>query len=182
VRSLIRLKDKREGEITSLRSKCTPGSNQSRKYTQAIFKIKAEFDRKICDAIHKQTKLFLDYCLKNEIGTVFYGDLDSTTRNSKGRLSQKINHKLNMWRFGQIVFQLKNKLSRLGIKLIKIDESFSTQTCPKCNNRKKQTNRNYKCKQCGYEQHRDIVGAINILNFNSAYRVENFTNKVYLQI
>ena len=112
VRSLVRLKDKREGEILSLRSKCVENSNRYRHYTKAIYKIKAEFDRKIRDAIHKQTKLFLDYCIKNNVGKIFYGDLDTTTRNSKGRLSKKINHKLNMWRFGQLVLQLENKLSR----------------------------------------------------------------------
>jgi putative transposase len=182
VRSLVRLKDKREGEITSLRSNCIKGSEQYDKYTNAIYKIKAEFDRKIKDLIHKQTKLFLDYCLNNNIETVFYGDLDTTTRNSKGKLNKKTNHKLNMWRFGQIILQLENKLSRHGIELVKIDESYSTQTCPKCNTRKKQTNRNYRCKECGYKQHRDIVGAINILNNNSDYHIENYISKVYLQI
>jgi putative transposase len=182
VRSMVRLKDKREGEIVSLRSKCAKGSVQYKKYTKAIYRIKSEFDRKIGDAIHKQTKLFMDYCIKNNIGTVYYGDLDTVTRNSKGRLSEKTNHKLNMWRFGQVVLQLNNKLSRYGIKLVKINEAYTTQTCPRCNNRKKQSNRNYKCKECGYEQHRDIVGAINILNGNSDYRVENYINKVYLQI
>ena len=182
VRSLVRLKDKREGEILSLRSKCVENSNRYRHYTKAIYKIKAEFDRKIRDAIHKQTKLFLDYCIKNNVGKIFYGDLDTTTRNSKGRLSKKINHKLNMWRFGQLVLQLENKLSRYGIKMEKINEAYSTQVCPHCGAKKKQSNRNYKCKTCGYKQHRDIVGAINILNFNSDYHIENYSNKVYLQI
>jgi putative transposase len=181
VRSLIRLKDKRQGELISLRSKCVKNSRQYKKYSKTILKIKYEFDRKINDAIHKQTKLFLDYCIKNNISGIIYGDLDSVTRNSNGRLSNTMNHKLNMWRFGQIILQLENKLSRYGIKLIKVKEYYTSQKCPSCGEIKKQFNRNYSC-DCGYMQHRDIVGAINILNDNTNFHIEKYDNKVYLQI
>ena len=42
-----------------------------------------------------------------------------------------------------------------------IDEAYTSQTCPKCGNRKKPNNREYKCK-CGLTYHRDGIGAINI--------------------
>jgi putative transposase len=181
IRSLVRLKDKRQAEIISLQSKCSKNSKQYKKYTKTIYKIKYEFDRKILDAIHKQTKLYLDWCIKNNISKVYYGDVDSTTRKSKGKLSKKINHKLNMWRFGLIMLELENKLSRYGIKLNKISEAYSSQTCPSCGKRKKPINRTYTCK-CGYNNHRDIVGAINILNFNVNSNITKYINKVYLQI
>ena len=41
--------------------------------------------------------------------------------------------------------------------------------CPKCGNRKKPTNRNYHCNHCGFEYHRDGVGAINIWNKVSGF-------------
>jgi len=182
VRSLIRLKDKRQAELMSKRSSCIINSKMYKKYTKAIWKIKYEFDRKINDAIHKQTNLYLNWCVKNNISKIIYGDVDNTTRNSRGKLRKNINHKLNMWRFGKIIQQLNNKLTRFGIELIKVDEYYSSQTCPHCGNKKKIFNRNYKCKKCGYKQHRDIVGAINILNDNSKYHIENYINKVYLQI
>ena len=47
------------------------------------------------------------------------------------------------------------------MKVKVIDESYTSQTCPKCGNRKKPTNRTYTC-QCGLKYHRDGVGAINI--------------------
>ena len=49
----------------------------------------------------------------------------------------------------------------LGIKVVQIDEAYTSQTCPRCGNRKKPTNRNYTC-ACGLKYHRDGVGAINI--------------------
>lgn len=182
VRSLIRLKDKRQGELKSLQSRCVKYSKKYKKYAKAIWKIKFEFDRKINDAIHKQTKSYIDYCLRNNINKVFYGDLDTTTRGSKGKLNNNINHKLNMWRFGQIMLQLENKLSRYGIKLLKVKEYYTSQKCPCCGEIKKQSNRNYMCDKCGYTQHRDIVGSMNILNDNTEYHVEKYDSKVYLQI
>jgi putative transposase len=181
IRSLIRLKDKRQSELLSLRSRCKEGSNRSKKYTKAIYKIRYEFDRKINDAIHKMTKMYVDWCVENEISRIYYGDLDSTTRETKGKMSGYVNHKLNMWRFGEIVEKLTYKSNNLGIELVEISEAYTSQTCPNCNKRNKPTNRNYQCK-CGYVQHRDIVGAINILNFNTNSKLTKYTNKVYLQI
>lgn len=183
VRSLIRSKDKRQAELTSKRAHCAKNSAMYKKYTKAIWKIKYEFDKKINDAIHKQTKLYLDWCLKNNIGKVYYGDLDGVTRESRGRLRNNTNHKLNMWRFGQIVLQLQNKLMRYGIESIKVKEYYTSKTCPSCGNQKTSIiSRNYICKNCGYKQHRDVIGAINILNANYDCHLEKYVNKVYLQI
>ena len=45
-----------------------------------------------------------------------------------------------------------------------------------------QIERNYKY-QCGYTQHRDLVGAMNILNFNEKdTHIERYNNLKYLRI
>jgi putative transposase len=181
MRSIIRLKDKKQGKIKSLQSKCKKGSKQYKKYSRAIFKIKFKTDRQIRDIIHKQTKLFLNYCIENQIKTVYYGDVDSITRDSKGKKSKYLNHKLNLWRFGQIVLQVKNKLSRYDIEMVKVKEYYTSKKCPSCNILNAPKGRNYSC-DCGYTQHRDIVGAINILNDNGGFSITKYVRKVYLQI
>lgn len=181
VRSIIRLKDKRQGKIQSLRSNHKKGSRQYKKYTRAIYKIKFKTERRILYAVHKQTKLYLYWCLRNNIKIVYYGNVDSTTRNSKGRLNKFANHKLNMWCFGKVIQQLKNKLSRYGIEMICVSEAYSTKTCPSCKSLNKTVSRNYTC-ECGYSQHRDIVGAMNILNQNAKTSITRFIKKEYLQI
>jgi putative transposase len=82
-----------------------------------------------------------------------------------------------MWRFGQIMLQLENKLTRYGIKLVKVQEYYTSQKCPHCKKNNKPCGRNYICSKCGYEQHRDVVGAINILNDNSIYKIKNILIK-----
>ena len=90
--------------------------------------------------------------------------------------------KLRDWCYGLLTLQLENKLSRYGIELVKISEAYSSQTCPRCGRRHKPVGRNYEC-QCGYKQHRDLVGAMNILNFNEKdVHIEEYVTKKYLRI
>ena len=182
LRDIKRFRDKEYGKLFSKRTHTTKGSIQYRKYSKAIQNLKYKSDNQILDCVHKISKLYLDYCIENKISKVYFGDLDSCTRNTKGKMSKTVNHKLNEWNYGLLTLQLENKLSRYGIKMVKISEAYSSQTCPRCGHRHKPVNRNYEC-QCGYKQHRDIVGAINILNFNEKdIHIERYKKLSYLRI
>lgn len=182
LRSIKRFQNKEQAKLRSKRDKLTKGSRQYRKYSRAIYKLKIKSDRQILDCVHKISKLYLDYCIENGISKVYYGDLDSCTRNTKGRTNKVVGQKLNDWCYGLLTLQLENKLSRYGIKMIKVSEAYSSQTCPHCGNKHKPTGRNYEC-VCGYKQHRDVVGAMNILNFNEKdVHIEQYTNLKYLRI
>ena len=182
LRSIKRLQNKEQAKLRSKRDKLTKGSRQYRKYSRAIYKLKIKSDRQILDCVHKISKLYLDYCIQNGISKVYYGDLDSCTRNTKERANKLVGQKLNDWCYGLLTLQLENKLSRYSIEFVKVSEAYSSQTCPKCGNKHKPTGRNYECK-CGYKQHRDLVGAMNILNFNEKdIHVEKYNSLKYLRI
>lgn len=183
IRDIKRLRNKELGKLRSRQSKCVKGSKQYKKYSKAIWVLKYNTDNKILDAVHKTTKLYLDYCLQNNISTVYYGDLDSCTRNTKeeDRGSRKTRQKLSQWSYGLIMLQLENKLSRHGIKLIKVKEYWTSKKCPYCGKLNAPKGRNYQC-ECGYVMHRDVNGAINILNDNSQYKVTRYSNLKYLRI
>ena len=182
IRSIKRLQNKEQAKLRSKRDKLTKGSRQYRKYSRAIYKLSVKTDKQILDCVHKISKLFLDYCIENGISKVYYGDLDSCTRNTKERTNKLLGQKLNDWCYGLLMLQLENKLSRYGIELVKVSEAYSSQTCPHCSHRHKPTGRNYEC-QCGYKQHRDVVGAMNILNFNeNDVQLEKYNNLKYLRI
>ena len=182
IRSIKRLQNKEQAKLRSKRDKLTKGSRQYRKYSRAIYKLSVKTDKQILDCVHKISKLYLDYCIENGISKVYYGDLDSCTRNTKERVNKLVGQKLNDWCYGLLMLQLENKLSRYGIELVKVSEAYSSQTCPHCGHRHKPTGRNYEC-QCGYKQHRDVVGAMNILNFNEKdVQLEKYNNLKYLRI
>lgn len=182
LRSIKRLQNKEQAKLRSKRDKLTKGSRQYKKYSRAIYKLKIKSDRQILDCVHKISKLYLDYCIQNGISKVYYGDLDSCTRGTSNKIGNLVGQKLNDWCYGLLTLQLENKLSRYGIEMVKVSEAYSSQTCPHCGNKHKPTNRNYEC-QCGYKQHRDIVGAMNILNFNEKdVHIERYSNLKYLRI
>lgn len=184
IRSIKQLRNKQQANIYRRMSKCKKGSRQYRKYMRALYNLKVKFDQKILDCVHKITKLYVDYCIQNNVSVVYYGDLDSATRKTKQRKrgNRMVRQKLSQWNFGQIVKYLENKMTHYGVKLIKVSEAYSSQKCPCCNKLNKPKGREYKCRRCNYHQHRDIVGAINILNDNDESKLNEYESKKYLQI
>lgn len=183
LRSDKRLRNKEQAAIYKRMSKCKRGSKQYKKYMRALNNLKTKYDFKILDSVHKITKLYEDYCIQNDIGTVYYGDLDSCSRGTKqdhvgGRV---VRQKLSQWNFGEIMQQLENKLSRHGIQLIKVKEYYTSKKCPVCGKLNKPNGRNYEC-ECGYIMHRDVNGAINILNDNGGFKVTKYNNLKYLRV
>lgn len=181
LRSIKRLRNKKQNALRVKQRLCTKDSRMWNRYARAIRKIGYKTDAQLRDGVHKITKLFVDYCLQYNISTVYYGELDSCTRGTKGRINSHVGQKLNEWCYGRMLQQLENKLGRYGIKLVCVSEAWSSQTCPVCGCLNKTNTRNYSC-ECGYEQHRDIVGAINILNFNAGTNLSRYTTKTYLRI
>ncbi|MDR0491168.1 MAG: transposase [Oscillospiraceae bacterium] len=54
------------------------------------------------------------------------------------------------------------KAERAGMIVELVNEKYTSQICPRCGMRNKADGRNYRCEKCGFEYHRDGVGAINI--------------------
>lgn len=183
MRSYKRFRNKQQAELRSKMAKCTKHSNQWWKYQKAVDKLKYKTDNKSNDALHKITKHYEEYCITNSIKTVYYGDLDSLTRNSKKNKKggRKVRQKLAQWEYGELIRLLEPKLSKYGVELIKVKEYYTSQRCPSCGSLNKPIGRDYTC-GCGYVQHRDIVGAMNILRVNSGCKVEYYNSKKYLQI
>ena len=159
IRSLYRLRNKVLAEYSQAMSRCKRHSKRWRKLRRRKWRRIQKIDNQIKDALHKQTTKFVKYCQAKGIGTIVLGDLTGIRKNID--YGKKSNQKLHQWAFGKIAELITYKAKALGIKVKVIDESYTSQTCPKCGNRKKPTTRNYTC-TCGFKYHRDGVGAINI--------------------
>ena len=186
VRSIHRLRNKKLAEIQRLQSKCKKGSRQWKKYGKAKKYILSKSERQLRDAIHKTTKHFVDWCVQQSVSDVHLGDVEGVQRNTrkKKRIHRKQAQKLSNWSFGKMKQVLKYKLERQGIKLHLVDESYTSQTCPVCTKRNKTASRNYRC-PCGYEEHRDIHGARNMLSkalYDDIRPIDVETKVKYLRI
>ena len=159
IRSLYRYRNKVLAEFGQTISRCKRHSKRWWRLTRRKWKCIRKIDNQIKDALHKQTTKFVKYCEAKGIGTIILGDLTGI-RNTIN-YGKRANQKLHQWAFSNIAELITYKAKSLGIKVKTIDESYTSQTCPKCGNRKKPTNRNYTCR-CGFKYHRDGVGAINI--------------------
>ncbi len=181
--SILQLRNKEMAKLDAKLAPIKKGSRNYKKLMRTRQKIRMRYKRQMNDCVHKITKLYVDFCLQNDISTVYYGDLDGCTRNiAQNKIGWKtIRQKLNQWNFGQVTKQLENKLTRHGIKMVKVKEYWTSQTCPNCGTLNKTRTRNYSC-ECGYRQHRDIVGAINILNKEANLNLTKYTTKKYLRI
>jgi putative transposase len=163
IRSIHQLRNKKLAELQTMMANCKKRSRKWKKYNKAKQFVLSKSNAQLTDALHKTTKNFVDWCLKNKIAEVVVGKIEGIQRNTKKKKLKKTNQKLSNWSFGKLEKYLDYKLAKEGIELAKNDESYTTQTCPVCGRRKKPSTRNYIC-QCGYSCHRDIHGARNILS------------------
>ena len=172
LRSLKRLRNKKHGQLRKKLSRCKKGSRRWRKLTRAMSKNSSKTDAQQRDILHKTSRQFTRWAAENKVKEVVVGDVEGIQRNTssrkktnskKKRLTRQHNQRMSQWPFGILIAFLTYKLMAEGISLTKIDESYTTQTCPVCGRRKKVSGRIYKC-CCGYIEHRDINGAKNILS------------------
>jgi putative transposase len=165
IRSYQRFRNKELGKLQKKLRKCKKNSRNYKKYRKTIVKLTSKSNAKINYELHKTSKIYTEYIVDNDVKTVIVGDLSKFNMNLKQRKQYKGTlQKVVQWQHGKLVDMLTYKLARHGVEVQEISEAYTSQTCPSCNNKYKPKGRNYICKECGFEMHRDVVGAYNILS------------------
>lgn len=160
-RSIKSFRTELTSKLRSKMSKCKPGSRQHRKYEKSMKYIARKSNNQLKDLNHKSTREVVNWCLENNVKDVHVGDL-SNMKSTKKKLGKSAG-KISSWERDKLLTYLNYKLEQSNINMNIQDESYTSQTCPVCNNRKKTNNRNFLC-SCGFIEHRDILGARNILS------------------
>lgn len=159
IRSLKRQHSKQLGEIASKRSRCTKGSRRWRKLGRTRAKLTLRQERRVRDLRHKGTRQVVDFCKTHEVESVFVGNPDGVRRKNSGRHH---NQRMSQWEYGKDIDYLQQKSEQDRIVCFTGDERGTSSRCPVCGHRHKPKGRNWRCKACGFEGHRDIVGAVNM--------------------
>jgi len=97
---------------------------------------------------------------RDGVSAVGIGDLRNIRQNVD--YGKKANQKIHQMVSGRTRAMITYKAKRAGMAVSIIDESYTSQTCPKCGRRHKPANRGYICLHCQFKYHRDGVGAVNI--------------------
>ena len=167
LRAIKQYLNKFKAYIQSKMDRCKQRSNRWYHLKRIKQKIFTKLNAQIKDAEHKITSRFISDCLRAKADTIVMGKLKDIRKRAK--FSRKSNQKVHQWSFARLQFMIGYKAELAGLKVKFVSEAYTSQTCPQCGNRKKPTNRNYHCNHCGFEYHRDGVGAINIWNKVSGY-------------
>ncbi|WP_372759314.1 RNA-guided endonuclease InsQ/TnpB family protein [Litorivivens sp.] len=168
LRSLTQNKNRKLGIIQRKLSKTAKGSRQTRKLRKSKARLLSKYENQKHNFLHHAANAMIDYCKEREAGTLVVGDCIDMARNKRKETkgSRRLNQENSGNPLGQLISLLKYKGARNGVEIHKQNESYTTQTCPKCGHRYKPSGRMYICRKdtCDFIGIRDIVGASNIGN------------------
>lgn len=162
LRSAHQWRNKSLAVLSAKLSRCERGSRKWRKLRRAKNRTLRHSENKIKDINHKLTSKIAKVCQSRGVKTVHIGDVRGVADGK--RLNRKSQQKISNWSHGEHRSLLTQKLGAYGISVELTSERYTTQTCPNCEERHKPKGRVYFCPSCGFEAHRDIVGATNILS------------------
>src|SRR5205823_9993408 len=138
------------------------GSRRRRRLIRSKKRQLRRLDQQLRDALHKQTTHLVSTLHRDGVQTVVIGDIRDIRAGTD--YGPTANQRLHQMPSGIVRHMLTYKAERVGMRVVLVDERYTTRTCPACRRRYKPKGRMYRCrnKQCGFVFHRDGVGAINI--------------------
>ncbi|QKY68329.1 RNA-guided endonuclease TnpB family protein [Lentibacillus sp. CBA3610] len=130
-----------------------------KKKLNAIRRSKDKEQRWMKDQDHKTSRAIVNFAKGNKISVIRLEQLAKIRQTT--RTSRKNEKNLHTWSFYRLSQFIEYKANLEGINVEYVNPAYTSQTCPKCSEKNKAQGRKYKCK-CGFEKHRDIIGAMNI--------------------
>lgn len=124
------------------------------------------------DFLHKTTTAISRNHVLVCIEDLQIGDMSRSAKGTVEQPGKKVSQKSGLNRaildqgWGEFRRQLDYKMEWSGGMLLAVPPHHTSQTCPACGHVSKdnrQTQANFQCVNCGYTNHADTVGAINVL-------------------
>lgn len=162
LRSVKRLRNKRHAALTSLLSRCKPGSKRHRRLMRSKARASARLYRQQRDILHKASRQVVEFCQANDVQVIAVGDVRDVQDGVD--LGAHSNQKVSQWPHGQLVQYVTYKAQEYGMQVEQVPEDYSTRTCSDCGSVRDHAPRGrvYVCPGCGAVIHRDVNGACNI--------------------
>ena len=134
---------------------------QSAKKPKAVERINNKEQRIMKDIDHKISHDIVKTAVAHNVSVIKLERLENIR--STTRTSRKNNPNLHTWSFYRLTKFIEYKAKLAGISVEYVNPAYTSQKCPICGNVHHANDRKYTCK-CGYHTHRDVLGAINIMN------------------
>lgn len=160
LRSLRRQQNRTKARFSRKIARKKRGSRRWKRLVRAKKKRLMKIRHQILDLLHKQSTRLVKTLHERRVDTIVVGDV----RGIRERIDygKKANQKLHQWCYSKFASMIEYKAQLRGMTVKRVGEAYTSQTCPECQHRKKPNGREYHCPECGFEGHRDVVGAANI--------------------
>ncbi len=162
LRSVKRLRNKRQATLTSLLSRCKPGSKRHRRLMRSKARASAKLHCQQRDILHKASRQVVEFCQANDVHVIAVGDVrDVQERVDRGA---KANQKISQWAHGQFIQYVSYKAQKYGMQVEQSLEDYSPRTCSDCGSEKDHAPRGrvYVCPGCDAVIPRNVNGSCNI--------------------
>jgi putative transposase len=159
IRSLKRQRSRQLGQLAKKQSRCQKHSRRWKKLQRAKNKVCRRAERRIRDMRHKATRVVIDFCVKNEVGSLFIGNPHGVRNRDTGRHH---NQRMSLWEYSKDIDYLTHKSNAVRISCFTGSERGTSSRCPRCGHKHKPKGRNWACRTCGFTGHRDLVGSVNM--------------------
>jgi IS605 OrfB family transposase len=161
--SYLHLHDQQARQAKAAKQAPKPGQRGSRRWRRhraRVRRAEARHRRRVHQAQHEAAKQVIAFAVQQRVGTLVVGDPTGITDRDAGRVQ---NLRLRRWRRTHLLQALRDKAEHAGIVVRLVDERGTSSTCPVCRRRvAKPKGRRFGCPHCGFQGHRDLVGAHNI--------------------
>lgn len=108
-------------------------------------------------ANHKYSRAVIDYAIKKGCGIIQMEELSGISEEAKPFLKN--------WSYFDLQNKIKYKADEVGIKVINVSPSYTSQRCSKCGNideNNRITQASFKCTSCGYSANADYNASQNL--------------------
>ncbi len=159
IRSLKRQRNMRHRQLAKKQARCQKYSKRWKKLQRAKNKMIGRIERRVRDLRHKATRQVLDFCVEQQVDTLFIGNPHGVRQENKGCHH---NQRMAQWEYGRDIDYLTHKSTQARIKSFTGSERGTSSQCPVCRHKHKPRGRVWKCRKCGFVGHRDVVGSVNM--------------------
>jgi IS605 OrfB family transposase len=136
------------------------GSSRWWKLVKAEKRRRTDLKNKMEDFLHKMSTRLVEECWNRGCDTIVFGDLTGIRDDID--YGPDMNRRLHQWAFRQFIEKVEYKADRYGVTICEIGEAHTSSTCPNCGAKVSPSDRRFRCSDCGFEAHRDQVGAVAI--------------------
>lgn len=132
-----------------------------KKLQEEIERLSDKEERKVNQRLHEIAKDLVEEADEhNEV--IAIGNLKGLRRNNKDK-GKTFNRIISNFPYEKFTKYIEYKANERGIRVLKVNEHYTSITCSKCGSRGKRVNQGtFKCPNCGYQINADFNGAKNI--------------------